>query len=279
MTPGMAIPIQRLVPEGTTSIAGVRLTQLLKTELYERMVAKRVATQLNEFTASTGLDPAKDISEFAVAASGGNPVVLVEGRFDLAEIEKRLQERGAKAADWNGVKLWSTGPGSLAFPSRNAAVMGPDALVKSALASKGLPPALAALLPEVATGAQIWAISTADFKSFRAPERSNLQNLEKVISGLDALAASADLRFGLQFRATGFCSTPEDAGKLQAAVRGGMGFLRLSAPPDAQPLVKALDSVIVKPEGKLLRFAIDMTAEQADALLAMVPLIAPGERR
>lgn len=267
----MAVPIQRLVPESTTSLAGVRLTQLLKTELYERTLAARVSSQLNGFTEATGIDPRKDISEFAVAMSGGNPLLLVEGRFDTAAIEKRLSERGAKAAEANGVKLWSTGQATLAFASRNAAVIGPDALVKSALSSKGLPPALRALLPEVATGAQVWAISTADFKNFRAPERSNLQNLEKVIGGVDSLVASADLRFGLQFRATGFCATPEDATKLQTAIRGGMGFLRLSAPPDTQALVKALDSVIVKPEGKLLRFAIDLTPEQVDALQRMAP--------
>lgn len=273
LTPGMAIPIQRLVPEGTTSIADVRLTQLLKTGMYERWLAARVARQLNEFTEATGLDPRKDISEFAVAMSGGEAVLLVEGRFDPADIEKRLTARGSKATEANGIKLWSSGQGALALPSRNAAVIGPEALVKSALASKGLPPALAALLPEVATGAQIWAISTADFKNFRAPERSNLQNLEKMIGGVDAVAASADLRFGLQFRATGFCATPEDAGKLQTAIRGGMGFLRLSATPEMQPVMKALDGVIVKPEGKLLRFAIDLTPEQVDAVQSLVPML------
>jgi hypothetical protein len=245
---------------------------LLKTELYERMAGPLVTQQLNEFAGVTAVDPRKDVIEFAVALTGGKPVVLVEGRFDVAAIEKRLSERGVQATSANGAKLWSAGDGNvLALPSRSTAVIGSRDNVNAALASTGLPPALAGLLPEVATGAQLWAISTSDFKNFRAPERSNLQNLETLAGGLQAFAASADLRFGLQFRATGFCSTPEDAVKIQTALRGLMGLARLSASDQATDALKALDSVIVKPDGKLLRFAIDVTAEQLDALQKMMP--------
>ena len=95
-----------------------------------------------------------------------------------------------------GQKVYTRDRASILFPNANVVAIGPTATVTDAAKKAGIPAPLSPLFEGIGPGAQIWAVSLADFKNFRAPERSNLQNIEKLAGSVQSLSGWADVRQG-----------------------------------------------------------------------------------
>ncbi len=265
--------LERSVPSGATTLIGVKLTAIAPTEFYRTTVAPLIAPMLAEFSKQSGVDPAKDIDEILIVLRGeSEPLLLARGKWDAAALEAKLTANGFQTSSGSAPRIHTRDKLSISFPRAGVIAAGPPAILVDSAKQSGVPPALSPLVDSIGPGAQIWAVSTADFKGFRAPERSNLQNLEKIAASLRTLTAWADVRQGVHLRATGSCATDDDAKQLHGGIRAMMGLARLATPAGQQDLLKALDTVELRQEAAAVRASIDLTAEQFDQLRGMLPV-------
>jgi hypothetical protein len=127
--------------------------------------------------------------------------------------------------------------------------------------------ALRGLLPTIEPGARLWAASVGDHRRYRAPERSNLENLEKILAGLDTLVLWIPAGPGIEVRLVGGAVDEPTARRLHGAMRAGLAMARMSA-PDLRP---ALDSASITQQGTSLRVSARLGEEQLSRLLRLVP--------
>ena len=93
-----------LIPDDTTLLVGTRLEALERTPVYQKYLADRKFSQVDEFAAQTGLDPKKDLWELLFVSDGKNNVLLGRGKF-ANEMEPRLEKQGAKRFGYKGYNL------------------------------------------------------------------------------------------------------------------------------------------------------------------------------
>ena len=253
--------VKRLIPAGTTSLIGVKLAELTGTELFETSVAPQVDRVLAEFTSRTGVNPRTDIDEFVVAMVAGEPVLVARGRFKAGALEARLAAEGLRVVDGVWTREGANSSAGIAIRA-GTAVAGPVDAVRSALSGGRMAATLEPLLSGVDAVAQVWAVSTSDFAQLRAPERSNLQNLEKIAGSLRSVTAWADLRTGIRLRIAGNCAEEDDARRLHSAIRALIGMGRLAARDNQPDLLKVFDALDVRQEGRLVRASVHLTADQ-----------------
>jgi hypothetical protein len=152
--------LQMVMPESQV-VAGLQVTQA-KSSPFGQYVLSHLSvnnTQLEEFTAATGFDPTKDVSEIVIAAiagasgtsasaaPGSSPssrwLVLADGNFNVAQITATTTANGGVASVYQGVNLVTftapSGPHAataVAFLGTSTALAGDVASLKEAINRK-----------------------------------------------------------------------------------------------------------------------------------------------
>jgi hypothetical protein len=141
-----------LVPNDAVSVGVVKLNELrtspLSSMLFQHTDRFGSNGDAAEFLRETGLDPVKDVDVLVVATSprtalgsDADILVMAEGRFNVARLSKALTDRGAVRKTTAG-GAYLTLPdkedprGAVSFPSADLAIMGSEASVAKALASR-----------------------------------------------------------------------------------------------------------------------------------------------
>lgn len=128
------------------------------------------------------------------------------------------------------------------------------------------------LIDRLPGDANLWAVALGGISLPMIPERSNFANLQKVISDVRSVTASANVANGVQLNATATSADEVAAKKLHDALRGLIGFARLSTPQDRQDLLKLYDAVAVKQQAADVRVDAYFTRDAVDQILALSPL-------
>jgi hypothetical protein len=267
------LPPQALsLPAGTRYVMGLDVKRFVASPLYARFSAAREANRpraFEELEARTGLNPERDVDQVYVAGSkagapgrGGDPLVVVVGRFDRAKVSRAIEteKRGVTSKNVQGTTVYlfnedpsGRGSGAAAFLDDNTLVMGDQAAVEQTVTAraKGEAPlrenaGLLALLETVKPGSTFWMVG----------DQTLLSNMPRSIPGmggpgtsqsvelpaLKSLIVTGDLDPQVSLDLTGEAGDEAAARNLADVVRGFVALASLQA--NQRPELKQLASAI-----------------------------------
>jgi hypothetical protein len=255
------------------TIVSVKLDKVKASELYRRHEQLLDLPQLNSMAERAGLDPRRDVSNLCIAWDGKHLVLLAQGSFSTAQLEKKLLANGAQRVPYKNWALLTRGGDSVSFPGHGLAVASSTAAVEAELDllaahAGGIPEELQQRLAEVPSDAQIWEVSRGGlpFANFpmRADLDSALSNIAMVVSGT-SFGLRLDAGSHLQSRIT--CKSPEGAQRVHDAFRGLIGFARLSTKDNELDLLRMWDAVSISKDQQVVRVQADLPVDLSDKLI------------
>ena len=263
-----------LAPPETSILVGVRLDELRKTATYQQRFSNLSLPRIDEFARETGLDPRRDLTEALFCSNGQDSgVLMVRGRFAPAELESKLEKRGAGRTAYKGYNLLGDQRTSVFFMNSGTALAGSTPALHGIIdardrGSLGIPKALQPLLASLPDGDQFWTVFIGSAIRLPVPDESNLGNINHLARAVQTGAVGADLRSGLSLHAHGTCATDAAAKQIRDTLKGLIGLGRLST-PDSQPeLLKAYDAIQVEQQGPVVNISADIPQEIVDRFVA-----------
>jgi hypothetical protein len=266
--------LQALIPADTVYLFGANVKRMRQTPVYQKLT-QLPFPQVDRFARETGVDPRRDIQEVLACSSGTGMVTMVRGRFNAADLEPKLQARGAPRIGWKGYTLYGTEEAAVAFLSPSIAVAGSTPVLKSVIDARdrkhGVPTALRPLLEAVPERDQMWAVSAGDLPGSRMgmTEGNRLGDIAQMLRGIQTVVLGVDFSNGLHLTARLDCRTTDDARHVHDALRGAIGMARLSTPDNQPELLKVYDGIQVTQGDSLVEVNGDLPADQVDRFLAL----------
>lgn len=269
----------RLVPADSVTVGMVQLSELRTSPLASRVFTHwdnmTIDGDADRFLRDAGFNPARDVDTIVFAlspdedATGGNPLVIVEGRFDVNRITAALSGKGAVQVTATGGSYFrfddtqDETKGAVAFLSSNLAVAGKESAVRNAIETNAgggtdfvQAGGLAHLLGAVDMNSSAWLLVDVP-RAQRLKRETHLpgnsdrnQAMERALNDVAAVAVWADERGDeMSVGATATANDPETLQLLEDLVRGMLATWRLAAQDKAPELVS-----------EIRRFAVDRNA-------------------
>lgn len=237
-----------------------------------------LAARLQDFVDATGFDPAEDLREVYVAASGEAPSLVAYADYDRDRLEAYVDERLADdftRDTYRGVTVYRAredgGDGKafyVALASDNMIVASPDAAALEAMLDRaaGQGEALAAseaamrLVRQVGDG-DVWAV-VLDLEGMRRPDHdADAGHGDAAFSKLGGLLRTAAVSMRVEDDGVEGDAwlTPRDgvaAGDVASLVRGAVAAAKAAPDLDAAK-TRALDEVEVRESGEGVRVSFD----------------------
>jgi hypothetical protein len=268
--------LAKLVPSDTQALFGARMEQLRSAPLYVKLVAHQKLTQLDSFAAETGFDPRRDVRDLVLASSGrpNSSVLLARGTFHIDQ--SKIDPKTFKKVLYRGYVLTVTQKEEAGFCIMDStlAIAGPTSSMKAALdhylsAKPGSSNALLDQARAIPQQFQVWSVSmgAADFLANSLPREGNAANFGKIFRSMENTHFEADLSRGLNATAQGQCRTDTDAKSLGDAVRGLIGFGRLSVPDNQPELLRLWDGLHVDQNQRMITITANISQDLIDKLV------------
>lgn len=274
-----------LIPADSTVVACLRLDRIRETPLWEKYVASRRVTALEDFRARTGLDPLKDIWELVAVSNGRNQIVLIRGKFGgQFGLEPRLEMEGAQRMNYKSYNIVHRDGAGVMFLNTGAAVAGRIGDLKRIVDGRDdpneKPPArLLELVKKAPGGSHFWAVTTSGASlASGLPQDGPAANAVKVAASLGEGWLWMDLNDGIRMHAEGAYPNGESARQINDALRGLVGIARLRT-PDSQPeLLQVYDGFNVRARNEVVEIDFTAPANLIDQIVKLfgVPLAAKG---
>ena len=269
--------LEALVPADTVVVLGVNLASIRDTATYRKLLSRVPLPQLDAFARETGLDPQKDLNEFLFCSNGKDALLLVRGKFQVADLEARLKSKGVAASDYKGHQIFAADRGALTFLGGSAsdqtvaAAGGPEeihALVDQS-GVRGLPVALRDLLRTLPASDQLYAALTGGIENLNLPlpREGNMGNILQALRSVETATLGMDLSKGIDAVAVVNCSTERDARFIHDMLRGLVGFGRLNTPDNRPELLKLYDSIQVTQKATEATVSADVPQDLTDKFL------------
>jgi hypothetical protein len=268
--------LAKLIPADSQALFGARMEQLRSAPLYTKLVGEQKLPQLDSFAGETGFDPRRDVRDLIVASNGrpNTGVLLARGTFHVADVKslKKVRYRGYI------LSLTPKEDSGFCIMDNTLAIAGPTASMKAALdqyLSSGKDAAIkdtTDLLNQaraVPQQFQVWSVSVggADFLANNLPHEGNAANFGKIFRSMENTHFQADLSHGLNATAQGQCRTDADAKSLGDAVRGLIGFGRLSVPDNQPELLRLWDGLKVEQNQRTITISANIAQDLIDKLV------------
>jgi len=254
----------------------VDLDKLKATDFYHRHQQDLDLPQINAMAERAGLDPRRDLSKILIVWDGKNLQLLAIGALSTSQLEQKLTAAGAQRTSYKSFTLFTRLSDSVAFPDNGLAFAASTPVLESTLdrwaqRSGSVPSELQDRLAEVPADSQLWVVSrgglpTAGF-ALRSDIDSAISNIAMVVSG-----TSIGVRFdsGLHFQARIVCKSPEGAQRVNDALRGLIGFARLSTQDNQLDLLRMWDAISISKDQQAVLVKADLASDLTDKLLAQV---------
>jgi hypothetical protein len=233
--PGLAV----FVPPDAVALAGIQVDQARAAPMY-RVLANRLAQ----------FPVVGEAHELLVASDGKNVLGIARGDF-----APRSQNE------------------AITLIGRNIALGGSAAAVRTAIdqyknGRGGAPRDLMARAQALPADTQIWAVAAGwrGATPDQLREMGNFANLDRVLRLVEGASLTVDLRTGVHAAFIGDSRTEADAKSLADSLRGLVALARMGVQrkPD---LLRALDGIQVKQEGRVVQVNADMAEDLAEKLL------------
>ena len=274
-TSGPDVPLHVLVPPGTTTLAQLRLDKIKATDLYKRHERELSFPLLDQSADRLGFDLRRDLQDVLIAYSGSKPVSLVRGTFNPTSIEGKLTALGARSTTYNKHQLLGAGENATVFLNKSVAAIGTEAAVRQEIdldesGSGSIPEELSERLHHVPAASQVWLVSHG-FPALPLPERgdvsSALSNIVDFIAG-STLALQIDSGVRLELDLT--CISEQGGKRVRDALRGAIGFGRLSTRDDQPDLLRIYDGIDVQQDKQFVHVKAEYAADLADKLIGLI---------
>jgi hypothetical protein len=262
------------------TLVSIKMDQLKASEIYRSHQQLLNLPQFNAIAERAGLDPRRDIASLCLAWDGKHLLLMAQGAFSVATLEKKIMADGAQRVPYKNFTLLTRGADSVSFPGHGLAVASSTPAVQSALdllsaRTGAIPAELQERLAEVPSDAQIWVVSRGGLPAANYPLRSDLDSALSNIATL-VTGTSFGLRFdsGSHLQARILCKSPEGAQRVNDAMRGLIGFARLSTNDNELDLLRVWDSVSVTKEEATVRVQADLPADLSNKMIDKLVVIA-----
>jgi hypothetical protein len=260
------------VPSNTTAIAGIDFDQLKKTPLYQRHSSLSGVPGLNSLPDEIGLDPRRDIASMLVFLGSNQPVVLFRGTFSRDSVERKLLARGGVRSKYKDRSLVVHSGRAIFFPTRDSAATGAtDALhqaIDDVSASGGLSDDLGARLRLLPAGDQVWFAMNGAIPADRITSRSDIGSLLTSLAGfVNGAAGGIEIDDGIHLQIDMSCISEKGAQQVHDALRGLLGFARLSVRDNQKDMLRVYDAIQVTRDGSMVHLHADLASDLSDALL------------
>jgi len=262
--------LEALIPADTVFIVGANIDAVRETSVYQKLLSRVPLPQLDEFTRQTGLDPRKDLAEVLSCSNGKNGVLMARGKFNVPDLEKRLEARGAARSSYKNHSVFGSDRLSFVFLNASTAIAGTEGNVRSIIdrgSSGGLPAPLRDLVRTLPANDQIWAALSGGLQSLNVPHNSNLENVVSALKTVDTATIGMDLSKGIGFKAEVACKTERDAKFVHDMVKGVVGIGRLNTPDSHPELLQLYDAIQVTEQQNHTLVTAEIPAELADRFL------------
>ncbi len=272
---GVAIDraVRRMLPPDTRALAGIDVAALKNTEFYKREGGRLNVPALDSMAERMGLDPRRDISKMVAAWDGKKYLVIVQGHFSPADLERRLTNAGAHETPYRKYKLVGDVTNSVVFLNSGLAAAGPLAALEPAIdrfedGHGGVPESLQQQLDKISKGDQIWLASTGGLPFVEMQMRSDIESaLSNIVNYVNGSSEGIKVDSGLHLQAEISCVSEQGAKRVHDALRGVIGFGRLSTKDNETELLRVYDSIQVDQKRQVVDVRADLTGDLADALL------------
>jgi hypothetical protein len=264
--------LEALVPADTTVILGVNLASIRDTATYQKLIGRVPLPQLDRFTEETGLDPRKDLSEFLFCYDGKNAMLLVRGKFRVADLEARLKSKGATPSNYKGHALFGDEQGLITFLNDSTAAAGTPTELHAWLdhsSGRGLPVALRDLLRAIPANDHLYAALTGGIENLNVPlpQAGDFGNIVQSLRAVETAALGINFSNGIDALAVVNCQTERDAKFIHDLLRGLIGFGRLRTPDNQPDLLKLYDAIQVTQQQMQTKVTANVPQALADKFL------------
>ena len=263
-----------LIPSDTVMLAGVRVEPLRESAVYKKY-ANQIDAQLDDLAKRSGIDARKDLWELMVASNGKDGLLFARGKFSDMGLEPKLEAEGAKRSSHRGYTIIGTEETAVAFINPTTAVVGRPAMLRSMLDTKDQPkggnvPVLLERAQRISSANEAWFAGIGGVRTIPVPPSSNLDNLNRMIQSVQSFHGGADLNSGVKLAVEATCSTPEDAQRINGAVKGIIGMGRLSTGEEQKGMLRLYDAIEVSSEQNTVRVNAELTEEMLDTVMRLV---------
>lgn len=272
----------KLVPNTSKMVAGLDCDRAKGSALGQKILAEMKGEDANfqKFIDATGFDPRRDLREVLLMADGDpkskQALVAVSGTFDQSKISAFLRGEGGIQSFYGGVELWKNpkkDDGSVALVNRTLTLFGKDDAVKAAIdrqnsSGAALPADLQQRIHDW-SGNDAWFVSIASFTQMGVNSDGKNQVMPAGIPIQAIQAASAGVLFGADLQLSGEALTrsEQDAQALVDVFRFVSSMVRLNSDkPNADQLIKILDTMQLSTSGSTMKFSITVPEEQFDQI-------------
>jgi hypothetical protein len=219
-----------------------------------------------------GIDPLRDISKLLVTWNGSEWLIMEKGRFNPTDLQKKLVAEGAQTTTYRNRTLIGNSSGSL-VSFKNIVVEGSTAAVHRALDLEGagegeVPEELQARLRTLPTQDQVWTVSRAGLAFANLPMNSDTQTaLSNITGSVKGTTAGVYVDTGVHLSIDLQCVSDAGATRVHDALRGIIGFGRLSTKDDQEDLLRAYDAIQVDKRDQIVQVRANFNAGLADAIV------------
>ena len=262
-----------LIPSDTTTLLGLRLEALQKTDIYKKSLAQRTFPQVTAFAQKTGIDATKNLWELLYVSNGKTGALIGRGKF-TDESEPRLGTRNDTRFNYKGVNLVGNEQTAILLIGPTVLAVGdtPElrAFVDARDQSSGPPASLTTLLKDISPQAHIWAAFSGGSVPLPADLKGNLSNLNTMMNLIQRGTFALDFTSGMNGLAAGTSGTEKDAEQLEGGLKALVGFGRLSTPANQPELQQAWDGLRPTRDGVDVKLHIEERPELVDKLLPLL---------
>jgi hypothetical protein len=265
--------LRKMTPPDATSLVGAHMDALKSTELYRKLIEAQRLPQIDQFASDTGFDPRRDVRELLWVTTPKGNVLLARGTFRLKPLKDVRKTRHGR------YDIWGNEGGAFCILDPSLAAAGDPAAIAEALdewtsgAHHGAEKLLARV-NAVSEKAQIWGVSTgaATFLADNVPALGGAVDFTRIFRGLEDVWFQADLSAGLGADVHGNTASEKDATALRDAVRGLVGFGRLSVPPKNPELLRLWDGITAEQSGRAVVVKADISQELVEKLVELMSM-------
>jgi len=287
------------LPADSTAVAYANVREVMNSDFRQKVnAAMPTGEGRDEFLKETGIDIERDIDTVvaSVGVPDGNPVVLVRGRFNEAQIESLLRQHGGDAEPYQGIRI-VTGkrhagavaeltdaprdvvlkhdqPPAVAFLEVGLLAVGSVESVKRAIDAKvsgqnvTTNSELMTYVNGIRGGQSAWAVGKFDAikKAAELPDQ-----LSQHLPAVQWVALTTHFNGGVTGSIRADATDDAAAENLRDVIRGGLAMGRLVSGQD-QKFKLLLDSMQMSGTGKTVALTFSVSSEMVDVLTGLASL-------